>query len=367
MKFSCDKKTLAEAVSGVSRAVVPTSAVPVLQGILLKAEGFKLTLTGYDLQLAITTEIEINVQEPGEIVLPAKLLNDMLRTLGGDEVDFYANPDMNTLIKSGITEYNLMGMNPSDFPELPVTDVERAFEIDAAELSSMIEMTKYAVSTDDKKPALTGELFSIAPGELTVVAVDGFRLAIAKHPIVSDNEIDIVVPIKTVSEVSRLFSSIGGAIQVDADRRYIVFSGGSYTIISRLIEGDFLNYRSVLPEGYKTRVVVDVAPFEKTIERCSIIISERLRNPLRIRFKENGIDVRCETPIGKVSDYIDANIEGEEIEIGFNYRYLLDAFRFSGSDQVVMELSGPLSPVKILPVEGDEFIFMVLPVRFNND
>lgn len=367
MKFSCDKKTLAEAVSGVSRAVSPSAAIPVLQGILLKAEGFKLTLTGYDQQLAITTSIEINVQEPGEIVLPAKLLNDMLRTLGGDEVDFYANPDMNTLIKSGITEYNLMGMNAADFPELPATDAEKAFEIDAAELSNMIEMTKYAVSNDDKKPALTGELFSIMPGELTIVAVDGFRLAIAKHPIVSDNEIDIVVPAKTVSEVSRLFTSVGGPIQVDANRRYVVFSGGNYTIISRLIEGDFLNYKSVLPEGYKTRVIVDVSPFEKTIERCSIIISERLRNPLRIKFKENGIDVRCETPIGKVSDYIDASIEGDEIEIGFNYRYLLDAFRFSESDQVVMELSGPLSPVKILPVEGDDFIFMVLPVRFNND
>lgn len=367
MKFSCDKKNLAEAAAGVSRAVVPSAAVPVLQGILLKADGFKLKLTGYDLEMAITTEIEVNVLEPGEIVLPAKLFNDMLRSLAGEEITLSSNEAMSTHIQSGITEYDLMGMSPADFPELPSPDAEKAFEIDAAELASMIEMTKYAVSTDDKKPALTGELFSIAPGELTVVAVDGFRLAIAKHPIVSDSEIDIVVPAKTVAEVSRLLGTIGGPVQVDANRRYVVFSGGHYTIMSRLIEGEFLNYRNVLPEGHKTRVVVDVSPFEKTIERSSIIISERLRNPLRLTFKQGGIDVKCETQVGRVSDHVEADMTGEKMEIGFNFRYLLDALRFSGSDKVVVELSGPLSPVKILPVEGDEFIFMVLPVRFNND
>lgn len=366
MKFTCNKKSFTEAVAGVSKAVTPSSAVPILQGILIRADGFKLELTGYDLEMAITTTLEANVTEPGDIVLPAKLLSDMLRSLAAEEVEVQSEENLSTHIKGGITEYDLMGMSAGDFPELPVPGADRAFEIDAAELSAMINTTLYAVSSDDKKPAHTGELFAIAPGELTVVALDGFRLAITKHPIVTDREISIVVPAKTSAEVARLMGESGESIKVDANRRYVVFSGGGYTLMSRLIEGEFLNYQTVVPEGYKTRVTVDVPAFEKAIERCSVIITERLKNPLHIIFG-SGIDIKCQTALGKVSDQIDAEIEGENVEIGFNYRYLLDALRFSGCDRVVLELSGPLSPVKIMPLEGDEFLFLVLPVRFKND
>lgn len=365
MKFVCDKQKLAESVAGVSRAVMPSPVVPILQGILIKADGFKLTLTGYDLEMAITTEIEANVIEPGEIVLQAKLLSDMLRGLTGAEVSVETNENLATHIKSGITEYDLIGMSASDFPDLPSPGADRAFEIDAAELAEMINTTLYAVSNDDKKPAHTGALFSIAPGELTVVALDGFRLAITRHPIVSDREISIIVPAKT-AEAARLMGDAGGPVQVDANRRFVVFSGGNYTVISRLIEGEFLNYQNVVPEGFKTRVVVDVPAFEKAIERCSVIITERLKNPLRVTF-DDCIDIRCHTPLGKVSDRLEAEIEGEKVEIGFNFRYLLDALKYSKCDKVVMELSGQLSPVKIMPVEGEDFLFLVLPVRFKND
>ncbi|MFV0413660.1 MAG: DNA polymerase III subunit beta [Oscillospiraceae bacterium] len=367
MKITCNKKLLVDAVAGVSRAVTPSSAVPVLQGILLKASGFKLELTGYDLDMAITTEVEVNVREAGDIVLPARLFSDMVKSLGSEEVSIESNETFSTHIKGGITEYDILGMNAADFPDLPSPGADRAFEIDAAELAGMIESTLYAVSTDDKKPAHTGELFSISPGELSIVSLDGFRLAITHHPIISDSDISIVVPAKTASEVAKLMGDSGENIQVDANRRYVVFSGAGYTIMSRLIEGEFLNYKTVVPEGYKTRAVVDVGIFEKAIERCSIIITERLKNPLRITFGEGAISIRCQTPLGRVNDQLEAEIEGEKIEIGFNYRYLLDALRYSGCDRVVVELSGPLSPVKIMPAEGDDFLFLVLPVRFNND
>lgn len=366
MKFVCDKKSLSDAVIGVSKAVTPSSAVPVLQGILLHADGFILELTGYDLEMAITTSIEANVKVPGDIVLPAKLLGDMLRSLGGEEISVESEETLATTIKSGITEYNLMGMNAADFPELPAPGADRAFEIDAAELASMIGTTIYAVSTDDKKPAQTGELFSISPGNLKVVAIDGFRFALSQHPVETEREIDIVVPAKTANEVARLMGDEGKMITVDANNRYVVFSNGQYTVMSRLIEDSFLNYKDVVPEGFKTKVTVEVPIFEKAIERCSVIITERLKNPLRITF-DGDIQIRCQTVLGKVSDKISAEIEGDSVEIGFNYRYLLDALRYSGCDKVVLELSGPLSPVKVLPAEGDDFLFLVLPVRFKND
>ncbi len=366
MNIVCDKKLLTDAVAGVSKAVTPTSAVPVLQGILLKADGFSLTLTGYDLEMAITTSIEANVKVAGEIVLPAKLLFDMIKSLDGEEVSIDSEENMSTTVKSGITEYDLMGMSATDFPELPNPGADRAFEIDAAELASMISTTIYAVSTDDKKPAQTGELFSISPGYLKIVAIDGFRFALSQHPVITDKEIDVVVPAKTANEVAKLMGDAGQTITVDANDRYIVFSNTKYTLISRLIEDSFLNYKDVIPEGSKTNVNVDVAKFERAIERCSVIITERLKNPLRVTFDED-IQIRCQTVIGKVSDKIEADIQGDPVEIGFNYRYLLDALRYSGCDEVKLELSGHLSPVKIMPTEGDDFLFLVLPVRFKND
>ncbi|NLW79814.1 MAG: DNA polymerase III subunit beta [Ruminococcaceae bacterium] len=366
MKFTCNTKALASAVAGVSRAVTATSAVPVLQGILIRAEGFKLELTGYDLEMAITTTLEANVTEPGEIVLPAKLLGEMVRSLPAEELTVSSEESLSTRITGGITEFDILGMSAADFPDLPAPGADHAFEIDAAELAGMLGMTLYAVSTDDKKPAHTGALFSIEPGEVTIVALDGFRLAITKHPVITDREISIVVPAKTAAEVSRLMGDAGENIRVDANKRYVVFSGGNYTVMSRLIEGEFLNYKTVLPEGFKTRVVVDVPAFEAAIERCSVIITERLKNPLRVSFGEV-IDIRCQTPLGRVSDQLPAEIEGDHVEIGFNYRYLLDALRNAGCDRVVLELSGPLSPAKILPAEGDDFLFLVLPVRFKND
>ncbi|MFV0353335.1 MAG: DNA polymerase III subunit beta [Oscillospiraceae bacterium] len=368
MKFTCDKKMLAEATAGVSRAISPSSTVPILQGVLLNASGYNLELTGYDLEMAITTKLTVNVTEPGQVVLPAKLFGDMLRNMSGEEVELVCDDStLATHIRSGITEYDIIGMSAADFPELPNPGADPAFDIDAAELASMIGSTLYAVSTDDKKPAHTGELFSIEEKELTIVALDGYRLAITKHPILSDREISIIVPAKAASEVARLTADSGEVVQVQANRRYVVFNGGGYTVMSRLLEGEFISYKTVLPQSCKTRVIVDVNTFEKAIDRCSVIITERLKNPLRVVFADNMIHIRCETQLGRVSDQLEASIEGERVEIGFNYRYLLDALRNTGCDQVVIELNGPLSPVKIMPTEGDEFIFLVLPVRFKND
>lgn len=366
MKFTCATKVFFDAVSGVSRAVSSTSSVPVLQGILLKADGFKMELTGYDLEMAITTTLEANVMQPGEIVLPAKLLLDMLRNVVSEEVCVQSDENLAINIKGGVTEYDLMGMSAADFPDLPVPGANLAFEIDAAELATMIGSTLYAVSSDEKKPAHMGELFSIEPGKLTLVALDGFRLAITYHPIITEVTLDIVVPAKTCAEVARLMGDGGKTIRVDASKKFVVFSSENYTVISRLIEGEFLNYKNVMPEGYKTKVSVDVDTLEKAIEGCSVVITERLKNPLRMLFGQE-IAISCQTPLGRSNGVVAADIEGEEVEIGFNYRYLLDALRYSGCSRVFLEINGALSPVKVLPAEGDDFIFLVLPVRFKND
>lgn len=367
MKFICDRTILANAVNGVSRAVSQRTAIPVLEGIYMKAEGFNLTLTCYDLEISITTTIEANVQAPGETVLSAKLLGDMLRRMQSDEIEIDVNETNNAMIRGGRAEFRIMGMNPGDFPDLPSPGTDKALDIEAATLREIVETTLYAVSTDEKRPAHTGELFVIEPEQLTVVALDGFRLAIIEKHLKAEKEARVIIPAKTMSEVTKLFTEDDEVVHISANRHFAVFSSMKYTVVTRLIEGEFLDYKRVIPEGHKTRAVVDVRDFISLIERASLIITERLKNPLRVLFEGNKVTVRCQTTLGKVVDEIPAETEGEAVEIGFNNRYLLDALRNSHADKLVFELSGALSPVKVLPVDGNEFLFLVLPVRFKNE
>ena len=368
MKIICDKTLLSAAIDGVSRAVTLRSTVPVLEGILLKAEGFSLTLTGYDMELGIVTTIEANVLEPGDIVLNAKLLSDMVRRMPAGQISISVADNGKTTIQGGVAQFEIQSMPAADFPQLPNTGAEETLTIKTGTFREMVERTLYAVSQDEKRPAHTGELFEIAADKLTVVALDGFRLAIVERPVTANKEIRIIVPGKTMNEVLRLLANDDEAeVRICANRRFVVFITAGYTIMSRLIEGEFLNYRNVIPEGYRTQAVLDTKGFIETIERASLIITERLKNPLRISFTEGKVIVRCQTSLGRVVDEFAAGCEGEKVEIGFNNRYLLDALRNARTEQVKVQLSGPLSPVKILPAEGEDFLYLVLPVRFRND
>ncbi|EFB74648.1 DNA polymerase III subunit beta [Subdoligranulum variabile] len=368
MKFECEKSLLASAIEGVSRAITNRSAIPVLEGIYLKAEGFNLTLTGYDMEMGITTTIECNVLVPGETVLEAKLLLSMVSRMPAGDVRIELTDEGQAIISGGVAEFEIPALNASDYPSLPVTGADNTMTIPTSMMRELIEKTIYAVSQDDKKPAHTGELFVIEPGSLTIVALDGYRLAIIQRDVECTRDIRIIIPAKTLQELLKIMGGPDDPVKIDANRRYVVFTTNGYTIMSRLIEGDFLNYESVIPKDNRTRVTVDCKTFINTIERASLIITERLKNPLRISFAEDKITVRCQTPLGKVVDeFPPVAMTGDPVEIGFNNRYLLDAMRYSKCERMVLEINGPLSPVKILPEDGKDFIYLVLPVRFKNE
>lgn len=368
MKFECEKTLLANAIDGVSRAITNRAAIPVLEGIYLKAEGFTLTLTGYDMEMGITTTIECNVLVPGETVLDAKLLGSMVSRMPAGDICIELTDEGQAKISGGVAEFEIPALNASDYPSLPVTGADNTMTVKCGMLREMIEKTIYAVSQDDKKPAHTGELFVIEPGSLTIVALDGYRLAIIQRAVECTRDIRIIIPAKTLQELLKIMGGADDDVKIDANRRYVVFTSNGYTIMSRLIEGDFLNYESVIPKDKKTRVVVDCKTFIDTIERASLIITERLKNPLRINFGEERVTVRCQTPLGKVVDeFSPVEMTGDPVEIGFNNRYLLDALRYSKCERMVLEINGPLSPVKLLPEDGKDFIYLVLPVRFKNE
>lgn len=368
MKFECEKNLLASAIEGVSRAITNRSAIPVLEGIYLKAEGFNLTLTGYDMEMGITTTIECNVLVPGETVLEAKLLLSMVSRMPAGDVRIELTDEGQAIISGGVAEFEIPAMNASDYPSLPVTGADNTMTIPTSMMRELIEKTIYAVSQDDKKPAHTGELFVIEPGSLTIVALDGYRLAIIQRDVECTRDIRIIIPAKTLQELLKIMGGPDDPVKIDANRRYVVFTTNGYTIMSRLIEGDFLNYESVIPKEKRTRVTVDCKTFINTIERASLIITERLKNPLRISFAEDKITVRCQTPLGKVVDeFAPVAMTGDPVEIGFNNRYLLDALRACPEEKVLLELKSSLSPCVIRPVEGEKFLYLVLPVRLKAD
>ena len=240
MNIVCDKVLLSAAIDGVSKAVTMRSAIPVLEGILLKAEGFQLTLTGYDLEMGIVTTIEANVKEAGEIVLNAKLLSSMISRMPAGQVTITSAENGKTTIQGGVAQFEIQSMPATDFPELPNTGAEETLTIKTGVLKDMIDRTLYAVSQDEKKPAHTGELFEILPDKLTIVALDGYRLAIVERPVTAVKDIRIIVPSKTMTEVAHLLPNDDEEpVHISANRRYVVFMTAGYTIMSRLIEGEF--------------------------------------------------------------------------------------------------------------------------------
>ncbi len=363
MRILCERQALVDAVSNVQRAVASKSALPALEGILLKASGTSLFLAGYDMELGITTTIEAQVAEAGEIVLTAKLFSEIIRKLPGEEVTIVSNDKHNTTIKSGVSEFTILGFSSDDYPELPSIKDGAAVTLSQNVLKSMIRQTLFAVAQTDTRPVHTGVKFELENQVLRLVAVDGSRLAMRSETVKSNEILNFVVPGKTLGEVLKLLDESEEPLYVTVGARHIILEIGGYSVFSRLLDGEFLPYRKAIPADSSTTVRVKTREMIDAVDRASLVINDRLKSPLICRFKEDSISVSCITALGSASDSIDANIEGRQEEMGFNSRFLLEALRNAESDEVIIELSGPQSPMKILPVSGDNFLFLVLPVR----
>ncbi len=368
MKITCDRMELLESLIGVSRAVSPKSSIPAIEGIYFKSENDTVVLTAYDLDLGIITSILATVEEAGEIVINSRLLIDIIRKIESDTVTIKSDSTLKVTVTGGITKFNFIGISAADFPEMPIPDTEETFSIKSSSLKDMIGKTIYAVATDTQKPVHTGIKFIIENSILTMLAVDGYRMAICQNRGIS-NSIDknFIVPGKTMNELNKLLNDNDSKVLINTAKRSAVFKLEGYTMVTRLLEGDFLDYKKALPSGYKTRVKLNVKRFSDSVERASLIINDRFKSPVKIAFEENIATITCNTALGNSYDEIQCEIEGNTVEIGFNNRYLNDALKNSGCDEVYFEISGPTSPMKVLPVDGDDFTFLVLPVRIKNE
>lgn len=363
MNIYCDKQALLDAVGNVGHAVAAKSTLPTLEGILLKAAGNSLFLAGYDLELGITTTIEADVREPGEIVLGAKIFSDIVRRLPEDKVFIQTDEKLVASIESGQAKFTITGISAVEYPEIPTVSDGVGFTVPQNTLKSMIRQTIFAVAQTDNRPVHTGIQFELADNSLRLVAVDGSRLAMRCEQIQTEEELKFVVPGKTLNEVQKLLSDEDTPMSLAVGHRHVVLEIDGYAVISRLLDGEFLPYRKAIPQQVSTTVKVKVREMINSVERASIVINDKIKSPLICEFGENKITFSCTTALGSVYDIVYAEVEGNQEEIGFNSRFLLEALRNTETDEATIELSGPLSPMKILPVTGESFLFLVLPVR----
>lgn len=367
MKIKCNCQLLTEAVTNVQRAVSSKSNVPALEGILFKAKNGSLTLCGYDLELGIVTNVDADIISEGAVVLSAKLISDIVRRLPGENVTIEANEKLLTTIISGAADYKIIGISPDEYPEIPVVKSDSSIMIQGETLKSMIGQTLYAVAESDIKPVQKGSLFEIGGGIIKIISVDGYRLAMRKEALAADNEKSFIIPGKSLSEVIKLIKDDEKETEIIVGDRHIIFKIDNYSIISRLIEGEFMNYSAAIPSSYKTEIKVNTRKFINSLDRMSLLLSERIKSPVRCNIEKGVVKLSCSTILGQAYDEFETTMEGDRIEIGFNVRYMLDAIRNADTDEVRIQFSGPISPMKILPSEGDSFLFLVLPVRLKNE
>ena len=363
MKFKCNRTKLTEAVTNVQRAVSSKSTNPALEGILIEAEKNKLKLYGYDMEICITTTIEAKVEQEGASVITAKLFSEIIRKLPEEEIIINIDERNIVYIQSGKVDYKIIGMPASDYPEITTVNTADVINIEGETLASMIRQTIYAVSDKDIKPAHKGSLFEIENKKLRIVSVGGYRLAIRTEDIEYDGEKTFIVPGKTLSEITKLINEEIKNVSITVSGKHIEFKIGNYSIISRLIEGEFMNYKTSIPGVHATEIKVNTRKMINTIERMSLLLKEKMKSPIRCMIDNGYIKTSCNTSLGQATDEIEATIEGEDVEIGFNNKFLLDALRYSETDEIKLKLNGSLSPMVVTPTEGDSFLFLLLPMR----
>ena len=368
MRFTCEKSMLVTGLNIAGRTVAQKSSLSVIEGILCKA-GHGLSLTGYNMETAITYEIEAEVSDPGQCILPAKLFGDIIRRLPEGPVTVVVDDSFKVSIRAGYASFTISAEAADDYPELPDVNEGRAIRIPQNKLKELISGTLFAVSENQGRPIHTGVKFEVTDSSITAIAVDGFRLARRTfHPEEgTGRELSFVVPAAGLKEVEKILVDTDDNAAFTLGTKHILFQLGSATLVCRLLEGEFLDWRRVVPTNCPIKLVAHVSDLASSVERVGLIVSEKYKSPVRCVFSHNELLMRTSTTIGAAEDKCAIAGDGKELEIGFNVRYLADALRVIPSDEVTLELTNGLSPIVLTPVDDKfDFAYMVLPVRIKN-
>lgn len=371
MKFTCSKNELIESLNAVSRAVAVKPQMPVLAGIYMKAEGSGLELQANNFSLGIITKIPVNTEEPGEIAVVGKFFLEIIRKLSGDTVTIsYQSGESVVNIQSESAAFTLLAMNAEDFPKVRSQEAFNSFKIKTATIKKLIRKTAFACATDDSRPIFTGCCLEINGNSVTMAATNTHRLAIMKDRISEDlGEMKFIIPATTLRDFLRISENAtpDSFVNVDCSNKYIAFTFDNIFMTSRLIEGQYPPYDRVVPASSDIFATIEVNELASAVERVALISKETEYNTIRFIFSQNGIEISSTSPeVGKAVEHVNAQVEGGDLDISFNVVYISEILKVLDGQTCKFAMTKPLAPVDVREIDGDNFIYVVTPVRTSN-
>ena len=367
MKFTCNQQILAKALNTVSKAVSNRTTIPILKGIMIKAtEEGSLILTASDLEISIKKEINADVQEPGAIVVMAKLFGDIIRKLPNEDILISCDESGTVLIKTSFSEFNVVSFPTDEFPEIGNKEEgSESITLDRDIFREMIRKTAFAASVDESKGVLTGILTEIDEEFIKMVSLDGFRLALVKENMKSASANKFIIAAKVMNEISKIISEDeeDSDINILLGEKREVINVGSNEIIIRRMEGEFIKYNDILPAENTTNVIVSKEMLLESIERASLLSREGKNNLIKMIIKNDLMTITSRSEEGNVKEEIIVEKTGNDLEIGFNSKFVLDVLKVIDDDQVSLNFKTGVSPCVVKPVDGDHYEYLILPVR----
>ena len=369
MRFTCEKNMLVTGLNIASRTVAQKSSISVIEGILCQA-GNDISLTGYNMETAITYRIEADVADPGACILPAKLFGDIIRRLPEGPVTVVVDENYKVSIRAGYASFTISAENAEDYPELPDVSISRSISLPQAALKELISGTIFAVAENQGRPVHTGVKFEVEDDTISAIAVDGFRLARRTYhtETPSERKLAFVVPAAGLKEVEKILTDSEEQAIFSLSPKHILYEIGNATLICRLLEGEFLDWRKVVPTDCPIQLCAHVSDLAASMERVGLIVSEKYKSPVRCTFSNQVLLLKTNTTIGVAEDRCSIAGDGKDLEIGFNVRYFADALRAIPSEEVILELTNGLSPIVLTPADKKyDYSYMVLPVRIKTN
>lgn len=366
MKFSCSRDHLINALSIVQKGVSNKSTMPVLEGIMFQVYNNQLILTGTDLEIGVQTTLPASVESDGEIVLSSTLITELIRKFSGDEV-FFEKDDQNQIkIECLLSNFKIKGYPTDEFPEFPQTIEEHSFTIEGSVLREMIRGTLFSVAVSENIPVLTGLKIEVDQETIRLIALDGYRLSLRQGSLkeAADSDLSVIVPGKSMNELLKLLSGYNGDVTVKFSKTQIFFEMEETQFTSRLLEGEFINYRNIIPKEQTTRVSVSRKLLLASSERAALLAREGKNNLIKMDYNTDQLILTSNAEIGDVFEVIPIQNTGDPIRIAFNSKFFIDALKVIDQDDIEICLTTSVGPAVIVSKENPkDFTYLILPVR----